>query len=184
LPIALTPGDSDPKLSRNELLSQWIVRSDFLCADYQLKLSRSIRDSRLASDFLGTVLAGLATIFAQPAVTRPLAGAATIALGVGGDIQSDLFLQQAGDVVGTAIQAVRTRARTELQKKFTAEYADYTLEQGLVDVQRYDRETCNLNVGLNEIRASLNIIGPAAPQAMIRLCRCRRQRPEPAPDRR
>jgi hypothetical protein len=74
-------------------------------------------------------------------------------------------LQQAGDVVGTAIQAVRTRARTELQKKFTAKYADYTLEQGLVDVQRYDRETCNLNVGLNEIRASLNIIGPVAPQA-------------------
>jgi hypothetical protein len=165
LPIALTPGDSNPKLSRNELLSRWVVRSDFLCADYQLKLSRSIRDTRLATDFLATVLAGLATIFAQPAVTRPLAGAATIALGVGGDIQSDLFLQQAGDVVGTAIQAVRTRARIELQKKFTADYADYTLEQGLADVQRYDRETCNLNVGLNEIRASLNIVGPVAPQA-------------------
>jgi hypothetical protein len=115
--------------------------------------------------FLATVLSGLATILAQPAVTRPLSGAATIALGVGGDIQSDLFLQQAGDVVGTAIQAVRRRARTELQKKFTAAYADYTLEQGLVDVQRYDRETCNLNVGLNEIRTSLNIIGPVAPQA-------------------
>ena len=84
-----------------------------------------------------------------------------LALGVGGDIQSDLLLQRAGDVVGTA---VRTRARTELQKKFTAEYADYTLEQGLVDIRRYGRETCNLNVGLNEIRALLNIIGPIAPQ--------------------
>ncbi len=165
LPTILTPGDPNPKLSRNEVLSKWLIRSDYLCADYELQLSRSIRDTRLATDFLATVLAGLATIFAQPAVTRPLAGAATIALGVGGDIQSDLFLQQAGDVVGTAIQAVRTRARTELQRKFTAEYADYTLEQGLVDVQRYDRETCNLNVGLNEIRASLNIIGPVAPQA-------------------
>jgi hypothetical protein len=165
LPTTLTPGDPNPKLSRNEVLSKWLIRSDYLCADYQLQLSRSIRDTRLATDFLATVLAGLATIFAQPAVTRPLAGSATIALGVGGDIQSDLFLQQAGDVVGTAIQAVRTRARTELQKKFTAEYADYTLEQGFVDVQRYDRETCNLNVGLNEIRASLNIVGPVAPQA-------------------
>ena len=165
LPTTLTPGDPNPKLSRNEVLSKWLIRSDYLCADYQLQLSRSIRDTRLATDFLATVLAGLATIFAQPAVTRPLAGSATIALGVGGDIQSDLFLQQAGDVVGTAIQAVRTRARTELEKKFTADYADYTLEQGLVDIQRYDRETCNLNVGLNEIRASLNIIGPVAPQA-------------------
>ncbi len=165
LPTMLTADDPDKKLSRNQVLNEWLIKSDFLCADYQLQLSRSIRDTRLATDFLGTVLAGLATIFAQPAVTRPLAGSATIALGVGGDIQSDLFLQQAGDVVGTAIQAVRTRARTELQKKFAAEYADYTLEQGLVDVQRYDRETCNLNVGLNEIRASLNIIGPVAPQA-------------------
>jgi hypothetical protein len=165
LPTTLTPGDPNPELSRNEVLSKWLIRSDYLCADYQLQLSRAIRDTRLATDFLATVLAGLATIFAQPAVTRPLAGSATIALGVGGDIQSDLFLQQAGDVVGTAIQAVRTRARTELQRKFTADYADYTLEQGLVDVQRYDRETCNLNVGLNEIRASLNIIGPVAPQA-------------------
>src|SRR5439155_24941423 len=43
--------------------------------------------------------------------------------------------------------------------------ADYTLAQGLVDVQRYDRETCNLNVGLNEIRASLNTIGPVVPLA-------------------
>jgi hypothetical protein len=161
----LDPAQPDKKIARNEVLNRWLIRSDYLCADYQLQLSRSIRDTRLATDFLATVLAGLATIFAQPAVTRPLAGSATIALGVGGDIQSDLFLQQAGDVVGTAIQAVRTRARTELQKKFTAKYADYTLEQGLVDVQRYDRETCNLNVGLNEIRASLNIIGPVAPQA-------------------
>jgi hypothetical protein len=165
LRTTLDPQRTDTKIERNEILSRWLIRSDYLCADYQLQLSRSIRDTRLATDFLATVLAGLATIFAQPAVTRPLAGSATIALGVGGDIQSDLFLQQAGDVVGTAIQAVRTRARTELQKKFTAEYADYTLEQGLVDVQRYDRETCNLNVGLNEIRASLNIIGPVAPQA-------------------
>src|SRR6266404_7142966 len=164
LPTTL-PNEPDQKLARNRIINQWLIRSDSLCADYQLVLSRSIRDTRLATDFTATVLAGLATIFAQPAVTRPLAGAATIALGVGGDIQSDLFLQQAGDVVGTAIQAVRTRARIELQKKFAAKYADYTLEQGLVDVQRYDRETCNLNVGLNEIRASLNIIGPVAPQA-------------------
>jgi hypothetical protein len=124
---------------------------------YSAALSQSIRDTRLATDLLATVLAGLATIFAQPAATRPLSGAAIIALGVGGDIQSDRLLQQAGDVVGTG---VRTRARTELQKKFTAEYVDNTLKQGLVDVQRYDRETCNLNVGLNEIRALLNIIGP------------------------
>jgi hypothetical protein len=165
LPTTLTPGDPNPKLSRNELLNQWIVRSDFLCSDYLLVLSRSIRDTRLATDFTATVLAGLATIFAQPAVTRPLAGAATIALGVGADIQSDLFMQQAGDVVSTAIQAVRTRARTELQKKQTAEYEDYTIGQGLADVQRYASETCNLNVGLNEIRASLNIIGPVAPLA-------------------
>jgi hypothetical protein len=165
LPTRLDPDDPDKKLTRNQVLSQWLLRSDFLCADYMLQLSRSIRDTRLATDFLATVLSGLATILAQPAVTRPLAGSATIALGIGGDIQSDLFLQQAGDVVGTAIQAVRTRARTDLQKKFAAEYADYTLEQGLVDVQRYDRETCNLNVGLNEIRASLNTIGPVVPQA-------------------
>ena len=165
LPTTLTPDDPNPKLSRNIVLSQWIIRSDYLCSDYLLQLSRSIRDTRLATDFLATVLSGLATIFSQPAVTRPLSGSATIALGVGGDIQSDLFLQQAGDVVGTAIQAVRTRARTELQKKQTAEYEDYTIEQGLADVQRYASETCNLNVGLNEIRASLNIVGPVAPLA-------------------
>ena len=85
-------------------------------------------------------------------------------LGMGGAIQSDLFMQQAGEVVSTAIQAVRTRARNDLEKKFQAPYAVYTLEQGLVDVQRYDRETCSLNVGLNEIRASLNLGGAAASQ--------------------
>ncbi len=73
-------------------------------------------------------------------------------------------MQQAGEVVSTAIQAVRTRARNDLEKKFQADYARYTLEQGLLDVQRYDRETCNLNVGLNEIRASLNLGGSAGSQ--------------------
>jgi hypothetical protein len=87
----LDPAQPDKKIARNEVLNRWLIRSDYLCADYQLQLSRSIRDTRLATDFLATVLAGLATIFAQPAVTRPLAGSATIALGVGGDIQSDLF---------------------------------------------------------------------------------------------
>jgi hypothetical protein len=165
IPAVIDPGDPNKKITRNQILSQWIIKSDSTCSDYQLQLSRAIRDARLGTDVLATALSGLATIFANPAVTHPLSGAATIALGVGGDIQSDLFLQQAGDVVSTAIQAIRTRARTELQKKWTAEYADYTLEQGLIDVQRYDRETCNLNVALNEIRASLNIAGPLTPQA-------------------
>jgi hypothetical protein len=164
IPVVIDPSDPSKKITRNQILNQWVLKSDFACSDYQLQLSRAIRDARLGTDVLATVLSGLATIFAKPAVTHPLSGAATIALGVGGDIQSDLFLQQAGDVVSTAIQAVRTRARTELQKKWTAEYADYTLEQGLVDVQRYDRETCNLNIGLNEIRSSLNIAGPLTPQ--------------------
>ncbi len=45
-----------------------------------------------------------------------------------------------------------------------APYVTYTLEQGLVDVQRYDQETCNLNIGLNELRASL-ITGPGGPRS-------------------
>jgi hypothetical protein len=153
------------KLQRNAILNRWIVKSDFLCADYQLSLSREIRDSRLAMDILATALSGAATIFANPAVTRPLTGATSIALGIGGDIQSDLFLQQAGDVVSTAIQTVRAQARNALQAKQSAEYVDYIIEQGLVDVQRYDRETCNLNVGLNQIRAALNLAGAVVPQA-------------------
>ena len=153
------------KIERNKILSQWVLKSDFLCSDYELKLSRGIRDARLGTDAVATILTGLATIFVQPAVTRPLAGAATIALGVGSDVQTDLFMQQAGDVVATAIQTIRARARTELQNKWAASYEDYTLEQGLVDIERYDRETCNLNAALNEIRTSLNIAGPLAPQA-------------------
>jgi len=86
-------------------------------------------------------------------------------MGVGGDIQSDLFMQQAGEVMITAMQSARTRARTKLEEKFGLEYVAYTLEQGLVDVQRYDRETCNLNVALNEIRTLLNLVGPKVPTA-------------------
>jgi len=80
-------------------------------------------------------------------------------LGVGGDIQTDVFSEQASDVVSSAIQTVRARARARLQEKMQASYAAYSLEQGLVDIQRYDQETCTLNVGLNELRASL-ISGP------------------------
>ena len=160
----LTAPDPYNRTIRNAILSRWLIRSDNLCGNYQFQLSRAIRDSRLGTDVLATILSGLATILAPAATKTALAGAATMTLGVGGAIQSDLFMQQAGEVVSTAIQAVRTRARNDLEKKFQAPYAVYTLEQGLVDVQRYDRETCSLNVGLNEIRASLNLGGAAASQ--------------------
>ena len=81
-----------------------------------------------------------------------------MALGVGGDFQSDLFAQQAGEVVITAVQTVRTRARKRCRKN-AGSYPDYTLEQSLVDIQRYDQETCNLNVGLNEL-ARRSLAGP------------------------
>ena len=48
-------------------MNRWLIRSDYLCADYQLQLSRAIRDTRLATDFLATVLAGLATDLAMMA---------------------------------------------------------------------------------------------------------------------
>ena len=144
---------------RNQELSKWIVRSDYQCNKYLAQLSRGIRDSRLATDAVGTILSGLATILAPVGTKTALSGAATITLGVGGDFQSDLFAQQAGEVLISAVQTVRTRARKDLQDKMQAPYETYTLEQGLVDIQRYDQETCNLNVGLNELRASL-IVGP------------------------
>ena len=128
-----------------------------------INISHSFREgfaiSRLATDAVGTILSGLATILAPVGTKTALSGAATIALGVGGDFQSDLFAQQAGEVLIAAVQTVRTRARKTLQKNMQVSYVNYTLEQGLVDIQRYDQETCNLNVGLNELRASL-IAGP------------------------
>ena len=147
------------EVRRNQQLSKWLVRSDYLCNKYLTQLSRGIRDSRLSTDVVGTVLSGLATILAPVGTKTALSGAATIVLGVGGDFQSDLFAQQAGEVLISAVQTVRNRARKDLQDKMQAPYETYTLEQGLVDVQRYDQETCNLNVGLNELRASL-IVGP------------------------
>jgi hypothetical protein len=64
MPTTLPSNRTDREVARNEILNRWLIRSDYLCADYQLQLSLSIRDTRLATDFLATVLAGLATIFA------------------------------------------------------------------------------------------------------------------------
>jgi len=160
LQVELNPSTPlDDPGRRNRELSKWIVLSDDKCNKYLLQLSRGIRDSRLATDVVATVLSGLATILAPVGTKTALSGAATITLGVGGDLQSDLFAQQAGEVLISAVQTVRTRARLAMSEKMQARYADYTLEQGFVDVQRYDQETCNLNAGLNELRASL-ITGP------------------------
>ncbi len=160
LPVSLDVQAPSAEVQRNQVLSKWIARSDYLCNNYQLRISRSIRDARLGTDAVATVLSGLATILAPVQTKTALAGAATMTLGIGSDFQSDLFAQQAGEVVTAAIHSVRSRARDALQAKMQAPYVSYTLEQGLVDVQRYDQETCNLNVGLNELRASL-ITGPA-----------------------
>lgn len=162
LPVTLTSANdlSEMRIERNDILSKWVLRSDYLCSQYQLQLSRTIRDSRLATDFVATVLSGLATIFIPVQTVRPLAGSAAIVLGVGGDIQSDLFLQQAGDLVANAIQAIRSTARKDLQQNWLYPYDQYTLLQGLLDVERYDRETCTIDRAMNAIRTSLGIAGP------------------------
>ena len=110
------------EVQRNQELSKWIVRSDYQCNKYLAQLSRGIRDSRLATDAVGTILSGLATILAPVGTKTALSGAATITLGVGGDFQSDLFAQQAGEVLISAVQTVRTRARKALQEKMQAHY--------------------------------------------------------------
>jgi hypothetical protein len=51
---------------------------------YLAQLPRGIRDSRLATDVVATVLSGLATILAPVGTKTALSGAATITLGVGG----------------------------------------------------------------------------------------------------
>ncbi len=82
----LTYPEPHKKTIRNEILSRWLLRSDYLCGNYQLTLSRTICDSRLATDVVATVLSGLATILAPAATKTALAGAATMTLGVGGAI--------------------------------------------------------------------------------------------------
>ena len=79
------------EVRRNQELSKWLVRSDYQCNKYLAQLSRGIRDSRLATDAVGTILSGLATILAPVGTKTALSGAATITLGVGSDFQSDLF---------------------------------------------------------------------------------------------
>lgn len=153
--------DRERRIARNEILSTWVIKSDALCSEYQAKLSRAVRDSRLATDITATTLSGLATIFTKAATIHPLSGAATIVLGVGGDIQNDLFLQQAGDVIANAIQTTRNAARKELQKNWGSSYDDYTLTQALADVQRY-HDMCNVDRAINDLRTALGINAPAA----------------------
>ena len=94
------------------------------------QLSRGIRDLRLATDAVGTILSGLATILAPVGTKTALSGAATITLGVGGDFQSDLFAQQAGEVLISAVQTVRTRARKDLQDKYAGTVRNLYLGAG------------------------------------------------------
>lgn len=48
LPVTLTASSdlAQMQIERNDILSKWVLRSDYLCSEYQLQLSRTIRDSR------------------------------------------------------------------------------------------------------------------------------------------
>src|SRR3954451_7330434 len=79
LQVELNPSTPlDDPGRRNRELSKWIVLSDDKCNKYLLQLSRGIRDSRLATDVVATVLSGLATILAPVGTKTALSGAATI----------------------------------------------------------------------------------------------------------
>lgn len=168
LPVDMDPetlASGDPgqlQLQRDEILARWVLRSDSLCSDYQERISQAVRDSRLGTDLTASTLSGLATIFTKVGMIHPLSGAATIVMALGGDLQSDLFLQQTGDIIVSSIQTIRTAARKTLQSNWSAPYAQYTLAEGLLDVERYDRETCNLDAGIAQIRSALKIAGPTA----------------------
>jgi hypothetical protein len=154
-------GDYDD-IYRNAFVEQWMARSDYLCRQYKDKIIRTARDWKLGTDVLTTVLAGLATIFTPVGTIRPLAGAATIVTGSGSALQSDVFSQQAGDLIASAIQTARENQANQIEHNLSsADSKVYSIYRAQRDVIEY-HNMCSLETALKTIRASLQATSPDA----------------------
>jgi predicted small secreted protein len=150
---------SSSETERDAFVEQWMARSDYLCRQFKDKIIRSARDSKLGTDVLTTLLAGLATIFTPVSTIRPLAGAATIVSGAGAAVETDVFAQQAGEVIASAIQTARENQANQIEHNLSFNTKVYNIYRAQRDVVEY-HNMCSLETALNQIRSSLKATSP------------------------
>ena len=90
---------------------------------------------------------------------RPLAGAATIVSGAGAAVESDVFSQQAGELIASAIQTARENQANQIEHNLRSNIKVYSIYRAQRDVIEY-HNMCSLETALKQTRASLQATSP------------------------
>lgn len=139
----------DAQLRRRQIQDSIVAESNTLCGEYEQTLNRFNQEGNFLFGSASTLLGGLGAIFTQASAARPLAGAASIFSGVRGELNADVFQQQAIQVITNGIDSRRKRIAQIMACHVNDSLLNYTLERAVAQAFKY-HEACSLISGLEE----------------------------------
>lgn len=139
----------EAQLRRRQIQDTIIAESNSLCGEYEQALNRFNQEGNFLFGSASTVLGGLGALFTDVTAARSLAGAASITSGVRSELNSDVFQQQAIQVITNGINSRRKRIAQIMACHVNDSLQNYTLERAVAQAFKY-HEACSLIEGLEE----------------------------------
>ena len=128
------------KLERNNFVTQRLFAIDIEYTQYFAKLTKEKQLGNLAGDLalLGTTFAG--TVVPAASTKTILSALSTAITGAKTDIDHDVYITQTIQILQSQMEASRLTVRKRIMANLSLELTQYTMWQGLSDLEDYYRD--------------------------------------------
>jgi hypothetical protein len=146
--------DATSDSARNKLITELLILSDRVCSLHQAEIIANINAMNLLTGTATNILSGLGTVLAGETTKAALAAGAALTSGTRSLINEEVYAQAMGTTIARAISVAREKYYADIKGKMVKEIKNYTIEDGVLDVQEYHRR-CSFYYGLLEVTKSL-----------------------------
>ena len=137
----LSQGGTEPlnraKRLRDEVIYDLMTLSDYLYDEYKWKIFRNKSMFDAGAKIIDLALTGTAAAFGGEATKTSLSAAATFLSGSKETIDKNFFAQQTVTTIIVVMDGNRAKVKARLIKSLEQQANEYTLVQGLKDIQEY-----------------------------------------------
>ncbi|MCS6101802.1 hypothetical protein ACRN94_14405 [Shewanella baltica] len=140
---------------RKAFIAQAISSSDKKCTQHQANIISNANSWNVGMGSLSLLLTGTAAVVGHAQTAAELAAAATALTGIQALTNEEIYANAMGTTIVRAIDVGRAKSLAIITKKtLTDSSSKYTVQDALVDIQRYHSQ-CSLMAGLIEVTKAL-----------------------------
>lgn len=127
------------KILRNEIIDARIRAYDIKFGQFEQNLYRFGIGTGIGTDWTSLIISGLVATTGGEATKSALGAANTALIGAKGSVDKQLFLEKSLPAISAQMIAQRTSVLVNIREGLSREVVDYSLFQGLSDLEQYRR---------------------------------------------